>query len=433
MRDALSAALRRGGFPETCCARLAFSIASPLMRQYVPSIHRVQPPGSCTMICRVAPQFHGVLSPGLPLPLQWGEGPHSALLPPSLLKLADDVASVIDAGEGKAGSLGLQPAPQLQLTEETSLADDLMEEVGSAWGTLAAGWLSAAQGLYQSSDIWASVAWNGGLARVDGLAEKISAAPAWGVRRFFVHWSQWDDALKVCERLGDGTALAVEPLGRQQDRQPRQAIADLVSALSDEPAAPDWNRPDAEAQFEQCRYYHSLLRVPKTDDFYRTHLLDTLVDRLRERLLARYPDMENVQSTWFVTICSGNRNLAALSARAVNAKRTLLLHTKDIRGHGLADECAALIGRDRCDQHGFDEEHSVEQIPEIVRNRVADAPPSQVILDLKPGSKRMTYAMTLAAPKGSLLLNIETQFKDGAHVPGTENPELLSFPMTSET
>jgi len=55
-----------------------------------------------------------------------------------------------------------------------------------------------------------------------------------------------------------------------------------------------------------------------------------------------------------------------------------------------------------------------------------DIPPERVMLDLKPGTKKMTYSQSRVARRGNWLFNLETDSLDNdpRADPGTEEPEL---------
>lgn len=383
--------------------------------------------GSCWIVCKICGELP-YLRPAVLVPLGWKSGiAHSPLLPASLRTLADRVVSQVREiklfTDLFREDWGLHPAECLGLT--APLADDLFETVESGWASLAGGLLAAGQGLDPNPLVWASAAWNPrtGLARVDGLAEKLDLARDWKVMTFFVPWSQVSEAEAwVAEHCP--SRLQIAALGTPAGTRTWDALRPLVADLTNEPPAPPPDTPDHPATFERCRYYY--LNLPaftkRANDFYWSHLLPGIIHRYRQLLRVRWPGLK---VTRFVTIVSPSPELAVMSAAALGAERCLLLHT----GGALlkkAEDCVRHLGKDRCELCEIDERTVVEEIARATAAFTAGVPPAEVVLDLKPGTKKMTYALLRAAHPENRLLNLEPQFLDDRrNVPGTEIPELL--------
>jgi len=114
-----------------------------------------------------------------------------------------------------------------------------------------------------------------------------------------------------------------------------------------------------------------------------------------------------------------------MGATALDAEHVLLLHTGGPKESD-ARKCAARLGVDRCRVERFGQSSSVEDIRRLVDDFTADVPPETVVLDFKPGTKKMTYSVIVAARPDNFLLNVEPEFReDRRNTPGTEIPELL--------
>jgi hypothetical protein len=85
-----------------------------------------------------------------------------------------------------------------------------------------------------------------------------------------------------------------------------------------------------------------------------------------------------------------------------------------------------LGGKVECTVQPFDANCPPDLLGQLISSFVGSVDPSEVLLDLKPGTKRMTYCIIASAVAGNKLLNMDPEFlKDRRVSPGTEIPELL--------
>lgn len=375
--------------------------------------------GSCWIICQLTKRRSaGLLRPAMLLPLRWQ--PHSSdsrTLPRQLRDLAEvarqQVAQMTYLGPQRqeSWSLHLDPA----LGNGLELGDDLFESVDSGWAAVTAGLMIAVMGLHPRTDVFASVAWDdrSGPERVEGLEDKVRVAREWGARAFVISVTQRDreevfrgpeELLKVCLLKSSAPPNAWE------------SLRDCLVEFADQPSPP---RLGDEVGFEQCRRYHALLPHGSTEaqNFYRSHLQGTILHRLQERTRVT---RERIRPALFVTICSKSPELAVLTAKTVAAQRTLLLHTPDLIQQ--ARLCQTELGEQVCQL--VEIQADVDFCPRL-RKLIAAAgvEPARVVLDLKPGTKKMTFWMSRTAQPGNWLFNLETEFASGRPIPGTERPE----------
>lgn len=375
--------------------------------------------GSCWVVCAVTGDFP-LLRPAVVLPLRWVKGEsHSHRLPPALRKLAGDVSTQVaglkDLPAGRDG-WGLQPAFEYG----SDLSDDLFETFDSGWAALTGGLIAAVLGLTPKTDVWASAAWTGGrLGVVESLAAKVQTATAFGASAFFVHWSQVAEATAAAP-----SGRRISAIGSPTETALWYAIRTFASAVVNEPAPPIAGASDEPAQFNTCaNHFVTLVPFsPAAKQFYTSHLLDAITRRYRARIVEQYPDLRVRR---YVTVVSDSPELASMGAAALDAERVLLLHTGGPKASD-ALRCAERLGVDRCRIEQFGQPSSVGDIQRLVDEFTADVPPNEVVLDFKPGTKKMTYSVIVAARPGNFLLNVEPEFReDRRNTPGTEIPELL--------
>ncbi len=346
------------------------------------------------------------------LPLQWRENTaDSQQLPDKLRRLARLAAQCVH-----------HPNWGLHLSQDAGLAqhnlsqlDDHLD-VDSGWAALACGLLLAAEGGTPDPDVWASGCWDpdGGVTRVGDLPAKLRLAAEWGASTFFLPAFQLEEAKAWL--LGPST-LQLCPL-RAGTCDPMQALADYLYRLDAPPPPP--TSVDDEPGFTRCATYYlrQPLHAASTQEYYRTALLPCIVHRQSRHVGAAYPGW---RPTHLVTIVSGSDVLVELMARALRVSHVLLLHTPDQRQlertetvRSRLEQAGISCVTRRIHQEGMlvDVRRSLEQFDGV------DA--SQIVFDLTPGTKLMTYALARAAPEGSWLVYLEHAFREGRPQPGTE-------------
>jgi hypothetical protein len=382
--------------------------------------------GDCSVIFRTKAGLP-LFRPAFLMPLCWQPAPdHSPLLPPELIALAEQVVADVRQELGRSSDWGLYPADGLDL-ERNPVGEGLGLPCESGWAALAAGLIARAEGLLPSGRVWASGAWNRyGLADIDGLEAKLELAVEWEAADFFVPvWlrgkaREWVEGHAPARLRIGALAAPVEP-------KPRRALNEYLARFTAQPPIPQAGSPQEEDQFQGCRHYflHQPAFTDSTRAFYWSHLLPGIIRRLREKVRQ---DRPGLCVTHFATVVSPSHELAVLAPLAVGAKSCLLLHTPDERMTGLAEECRQYLAGEAVDcrlqpiDPGDKMEGSFRRgVDEFTRG----VPPERVILDLKPGTKKMTYAQSRVARPGNWLFNLEAKFLDDRRTdPGTEQPEL---------
>jgi hypothetical protein len=413
--------------------------------------------GNCAVIFRTKAALP-LFRPAFLMPLCWQPGTgHSPLLPPELTDLATQVVADVRLELGRSGHWGLYPADELGLErnplaeglglpcgsgwaalaaglypadelglERNPLAEGLGLPCGSGWAALAAGLIARAEGLLPRGNVWASGAWNRhGLADVNGLEEKLPLAVEWQASDFFVPIWRVGEAREWVERNALGR-LEVGALAASVKPDPRAALNAYLARLTERPAVPQLDRPEEEKQFQVCRNYflHQPAFTDSTRAFYWSHLLPGIIRRLRTKVRQGWPDLH---VTHLATVVSPSHELAVLAPLAVGATYCLLLHTPDERMAGLAEDCQVRLRREGvdCRPHAIDCDSVESSVRQAVDAFVRGVSPEHVALDLKPGTKMMTYAQSRVARPGNWLFNLEARFLDDRRTdPGTERPEL---------
>jgi hypothetical protein len=352
------------------------------------------------------------------LPLQWQErSADSPRLPPKLRQLARSAAQTVHHPDW-----GLHLHPDVGL-EQLCLAelDDLLH-VQSGWASVACGLLLATEGGTPQATVWASGGWdpNGGIKEVGHLPAKLRLAAEWGASEFFLPQFQLEAARSS---LGAKAGLKLCPLHTGQC-DPRQALAEYLAHLDAPPPPP---QPEDHAAFKRCARYY--LRQPPHDSgsatYYRQALLPAIVSNLRQGMLSRYPDWH---PTHLVTIVSGNDVLVELMARVLDVSHVLLLHTPDTPMTERAEQVASRLVQAgiACRTHPIRKQEGVLADVQHAFRYLADVPVSQLAIDLTPGTKLMTYALSRAAPEASWLVYLESRYQDNRPLPGSET--LLRWP-----
>jgi hypothetical protein len=140
--------------------------------------------------------------------------------------------------------------------------------------------------------------------------------------------------------------------------------------------------------------------------------------------------------THLVTFVSGSPELTVLLAQALKVEHCLLLYhpfkpTPDREWDEEIEECADWCAKQLSDlgkpepiRVGADGRITGDIAGEIARF-TEKVPPKCVALDIKPGTKQMTYTLGRIAREGNWVFNFDTSFSDNQPVPGTERPEVV--------
>jgi hypothetical protein len=365
-------------------------------------------------------------------------------LPQRLGLLADRVLADVNRYERIGNDWGLHPADELEIRTPQSLGAEYLRQMklrcSSGWASLAGGLIARAEGLLPRNNVWASGAWDErGLADVRGLSPKLELAASWWeasaekrpepIKFFVPRWRAGKAEAWVQEKAPDRVVIGI--LEAPSRPEPRKALNAFLAALTSCPPVPDPGSPDEEAQFKTCRKWliHQTASVDLESPerrFYRSHLLPGIIRRMNEQVHETAP--QGFKATHFATIVSKNHELAMFTPLALGVTHCLLLHTPDGDMPSRAQRCAEYLQPRgvTCMIRPF--EKGAEMVSRIGAEICAftrDVPPERVVIDLKPGTKKMTYAQSRAAQAGNWLFNLEGGFlDDGRSDPGTERPEL---------
>ncbi|MDI7268123.1 MAG: CRISPR-associated endonuclease Cas1 [Myxococcota bacterium] len=258
------------------------------------------------------------LASGFGLPFSWREGcPDSDALPDGMPAVAESVrrALGIDSwGLGMDECLAHYDLSALPMGCE------------SAWAPLAAALLVAREGGHPKPAVFATGRWQGrGIESVDGMAEKIEAAVALpGETDRPVLWApagNYDEASRLAAGRCDVKAFPAGIVSRQE----RPAVAAISGYLLDLDSP-----PDVAAPLEHCLNWANREWVmtdhPLRQDYYRTHLVVRLADRLRREFPLPPPPVGRL-----AVGLGFNYELATLVIRALRPARVRLVPTRDSR------------------------------------------------------------------------------------------------------
>jgi hypothetical protein len=425
--------------PEVVATARRFAPGSSALRLGEP-LELPEKLGDCWIVFRTG-RSRKQFRPACLLPLSWRPGRgHSPVMPRRLALLADRVLADIKLGN----DWGLHPADELQIGSPRSRGAEYLSHVNvrcsSGWAPLAAGLFARAEGLLPQKNVWASGAWNEfGLADVQGLEPKLELAASWpdgsaGARTdaiaFFVPPWRAGKASAWVDEHAPGR-VEIDILDATPDRDARKALNRYLAKLLACPAAPVPGAPDEEEQFARCRDW--LLHQPpsvglesRERSYYRSHLLPGIIRRMSDRVRTTAP--AGFEATHLATIVSKNHELTMFSAPALRVQYCLLLHTPDGDMPVRARKCAEYLQTQdiTCVVRAFDAGLDMEsQISAEIAAFTRGVPPELVVIDLKPGTKKMTYAQSRAARPGNWIFNLEGGFRDdGRSIPGAERPEL---------
>lgn len=413
--------------------------------QYLDAPALSKEPGSCWALCKLNHGWSSMLRGAVLLPLQWQseQGAHHSLP----LQVRDLSKRVIGALKPSLKSYGhdlheywLAPHNDSGVGFTRSLNDDLFNKKGSAdsaFASLAAGLESAVFKYKVDPSVWASVSWDSdGLKLVDALPEKVELASEWkGVRKIAVHQSQKSEVQDLL-REQDNFSIEVVGLGTQNNEDSGKpdllmSLRKYFSSLFTEPDAPpkptDSNDQLSAPDFERCaRYYESIVDLQKSRKFYTSSLLPNIAASCARKARPRLDDVSH-----FVSIISYAPEVTLLGAKTVNPDKCLLLFTNESHRYipycqqqlgGIGLEPPQLIGK----------ENYVNDVEKHVVAFLKGIDPNKVVLDIKPGTKEMTYALLrVAEPHNRILCIDHEETLNRGPRPGTEHPKVfINQPVT---
>lgn len=237
--------------------------------------------GVCTILFVARqPDKYQLLRPVFLLPVQWQpEKEHDPSLPAGLRALADAVLKELRCYDRLLG----RPWGLRMVARCPRLADDLPLSWESAWASLAGGVLLAEAGLRPDPQVWVSSCWTPGegVQDIDGLARKLELATEEKVAEFFLPAWRVGAARRWLEPRGHQMDLGLLPAG---EPNPIKALQPYLARLGLPPGS-------GEAWDLRRAYYRLQSRGrPKTDDYYWTCLLPTIVQYHRAAMQEKWPD-----------------------------------------------------------------------------------------------------------------------------------------------
>jgi hypothetical protein len=252
--------------------------------------------------------------------------------------------------------------------------------------------------------VWATGQWDKDRGILDvALAAKLDLAQKWGAE-VFVPEKQADRWNREGLRLGKLKTTELDP---------RKALQELLYHL---------DAPPGQENFEKCREYY--LRQPgdrwSTRAFYWSHLLDHITNRCKGQI-----QILGWSPQWLVTIVSMSNELAVLNCLALGVKHCLLLYTKELESK--MSECLRYLDKQEIEAVPacFTLTDMENEIKKALQRVAEELPPEDLVIDLTPGTKKMTYTLSRLARPGNWLFYLESKFRDDRRSePGTERIEL---------
>jgi hypothetical protein len=359
------------------------------------------------------------LRPAFPIPLQWDPNkPHDSRLPKALRAIAEDVVTELAADRELHGPS--VTAWGLRLTDECgfSAADDLSQldclTWDSGWVPMAAGLITAIDQGLPDPEVWATGGWNHGVRGVGAVQNKAQAAVDFGARALYVPSENLPDL--AASSFGP---LEIAPLSSGSSL-PRTALEPYLNKMK--------VQPGPSASREQCvEYYLHLRSHGRAEQFYEDRLRPFTALQLRGRLR----EMCSQRFTSLLTVVSHRPATVLLAVEAIEPRRVVLFYTPE--GGKIESACREVV--DHLTMKGL-EPLPVPVVDDVaLRRTFADqitalnADAAEIIIDLTPGTKWMTLALSAAAPKGSYLVYWWHRVHRSADgdiriLPGTETPFL---------
>jgi hypothetical protein len=389
-------------------------------------------PGSCWVVfCNEEPDKLPMLGAGCLLPLCWKRGPHSRSLPKTLRDVADQVVESLAYVPEFNARWGLHLA-DLPRFDAIRLHDDLPLGYSSGWASLAGGLITFVKDLKPQGAVWATGAWKKdfGLVAIDGLKEKLTLAREWKTKHFFVpdSESQTQIAWEIVKAIAPDL-IEIGTLRSTAELDPMKTLNQYLAKLASVPDDPEKIYLENTKQFEARREYYFHQDSKTARDYYREHLLPAIVWRCQERYNSL--PVSRIFSH-FVTIVSKHNELAIINPLVVRAEKCLLLY-HDLEAE--AKECQRILESQTkpvtCYLRRFPMGTELAHVlATAVTEFTLGVPPDRVALDLTPGTKLMSYSLSLAAKPGNWLFCLEVdypydRYPDGRPDPGSERPGLL--------
>ena len=373
--------------------------------------------GECwVMFVNNQAEADSLLRPCLVFPLCWCEDvPHSGVLPRGLIDLAEQITIALkEERRVRERRWGLQPLP-LSGFEHCDLS-------GIEMGCRSA-WIPLVRRLDPGGRSDQARSGSLGHRRVEPRPgyrrcrrtrrSKLDLADELGARTLFIPTGQ--KAVGELWKARKGGTLEIRSFAEGDERGLAPAIQEYLA----------WSgaRPDISSDFEvRVRYY--LRQIDR--NLSRRYYVDALLPELANYYRGQLP--QDCHATHLITIASSSPELVALLAKTLQARRCLILFTKDHEGlmkqaredvREIVPDCEVISGEImRDDRMPVEMKDHVDRFMESID-------PSKVLFDLTPGRKDMSLelAVSIARP-GSYVFYLRHDFDPNLKkaIPGMKPP-----------
>lgn len=388
------------------------------------------------------------------LPFQWRKHElDSTRLPAAFRQLAREVARHVAAEDERVvpEQWGLSLASQGGL-DQIDLSDWTIkvDEVQSAWSSLAVGLWMAVNDRRPDEWIWSTGKWTAksGKWSVSSrtLSAKVRAARRYGRRfaranptrsmRLFVPGRPQLDLATAAvrrpmlvesarnelttrlglEKLSPAVDLQIESL---RDESPEKDRTTARLRIGVRPVMQAMDAPPDQTAHLTVRgqYYLDTVSPKKAADYYKSVILRDIVPYVRQPL-DEIPELTGWRPDTLVTVVSGSPELVMLAVRVFLPRRCLLVYTpSDQEMARKFGELRAWISRQtRSDDEAREPFVQVDEVrvqdnsslaatlSRDLRQRLAADSPSSVLFDLTPGKRIMSLGLADAAAPGNRLL-----------------------------
>ncbi len=359
------------------------------------------------------PNELGLLRESYALPLRWRqESEHDRRLPAGLLDLADQVRTHIE-GIGEVSGTWTLHAASDSLLEGLDLCD-LEGQWDSAWVSLAVGLLLAAWEGTPDPTIWASAAWDSrqGIKNVDGLEAKLVLASELGAKVFCVPEQQADNLRSVANE--NGVEIVPLPNGVTDFFQ---VSIEYLERL-DQPIGPGPHLKQKRAEyFTRIQDNNIALR------FYRRYVLPDVAEDLR-RQLPRDLDLRHKK---LIMIVSKSFDLIKLAILLIEPSQCLVLYNRELEG-GVHDIKQMILQESpECEVKEYlfqknNREDLLAELRDVIGAFASNSDPRDLVFDCTAGTKLMSLCLYDAAPLGSYVICVSSEFDQQRRrpKPGTE-------------
>lgn len=361
-------------------------------------------PGACWIaVVNKCREELGLLRPAYALPLRWADGrEHDRRLPAGLRELAGTVHGELRRLGEVSEPWGLLPGSDAILSGvDLSTLDGRWD---SGWAPLAMGLLLAAWEGKADAKVWASGSWQpgSGIRPVDGLEPKAELAHGHGAGAFFVPESQAEAIRGWAQRRN--LTITIRVL-RQNRPDVREALGDYLEQL-ELPIG-----PGAHLKGKRAEHFRRIQDIRTAERFYQKYVLPDVAEELRRRVPRELLSGDKK----LITVVSKGFDLVSLAVQVIRPTACLLLHDRELANK--ASEAQARIQQERPNCQAITsllEQSTRQELLAAFRSKIGafvpEVRPENLVFDLTAGKKIMSLALYDAAPVGSYVICMESEF-----------------------